>query len=100
MPVSTERMSKRGSLSVTIESSDDKRMIAKHISETFVITLSGTFLSMQLIYGGKTNQNTPRIVFPEGFRLSANPQHFSNTEESLKFFIDEFENLNDERSKL
>ena len=40
---------------------------------------------MQLIYGGKTNQSIPRYNFPENFCLSANPKHFSNTEESLKY---------------
>ena len=39
---------------------------------------------MQLIYGGKTNQSVPRIVFHEIFRLSANPKHFSKTEESFE----------------
>ena len=40
---------------------------------------------MQLIYGGKTSQSLPRFEFPSGFSLSANPKHFSNTDESLKF---------------
>ena len=39
---------------------------------------------MQLIYGGKTAQSFPRFKFPDSFSLSANPKHFSNTEESLK----------------
>ena len=46
---------------------------------------SGNFLPMQLIYGGKTNQSIPRYNFPENFCLIANPKHFSNTEESLKY---------------
>ena len=39
---------------------------------------------MQLIYGGKTSQSLPKIQFPTGFCLSANPNHNSNTEESIK----------------
>ena len=39
---------------------------------------------MQLIYGGKTSQSLPKIQFPTGFCLSANPSHYSNTEESIK----------------
>ena len=39
---------------------------------------------MQLIYGGKTSQSLPRFEFPSGFLLSANPKHFSNTDEFLK----------------
>ena len=74
-------MGKRNSTSVTIEGSDDKRMI----TGTFAVTLSGNFLPMQLIYGVKTNQSIPRYNFPENFCLSANPKHFSNTEKSLKY---------------
>ena len=56
VPVSKETMAKRNSTSVTIEGSDDKRMI----TGTFAVTLSGNFLSMQLIYSGKTNQSISR----------------------------------------
>ena len=56
VPVSKETMAKRNSTSVTTEGSDDKRMI----TGTFAVTLGGNFLPMQLIYGGKTNQNIPR----------------------------------------
>ena len=43
---------------------------------------------MQLIYGGKIEQSIPRYNFPKDFSSSANPKHFRNTNESLKF-IDE-----------
>ena len=56
VPIRKETMAKRNSTSVTIEGSDDKRMI----TGTFAVTLSGNFLSMQLIYGGKTNQSISR----------------------------------------
>ena len=39
---------------------------------------------MQLINGGKTKRSLPRIKFPDGFSLSCNPKHFSNTMESIK----------------
>ena len=55
------------------------------ITGTFAVTLSGKFLPIQLIYGGKINQSIPRYNFPENFCLSANPKNFSNTEESLKY---------------
>jgi len=54
------------------------------ITGTFGITLSNTFLPLQLIYSGKTAQSFPKFKFPELFSLSANPKHFSNTTESLK----------------
>ena len=41
---------------------------------------------MQSLYGGKTNQSLPRFKFPDSFTLSVNKKHYSNTEESLKFF--------------
>ena len=45
---------------------------------------------MQLIYGGKTNQQTslPRPKFPKLFSLSVNKKHYRNTPESIKI-IDE-----------
>ena len=73
-------MEKEGKKSVSIVGSGDKRAI----TATFVIDLKGNFLPMQLIYGGKTNRSIPRIDFPEGFSLSANPKHYSNTAESIK----------------
>ena len=103
VPVSKETMAKRNSTSLTTEGSDGKRMM---ITGTFTVTLSGNFLSIQLIYGGKTNQSIPRYNFPEDFCLSANPKHFSNTEESLKYldeviilcFVKEIRLLNDQKS--
>ena len=46
--------------------------------------LGKTFLPMQLIYGGTTSQSWAKVEFPETFSLSANPKHYSNTEESVK----------------
>ena len=46
--------------------------------------MDGQFLSMQIIYGGKTSKSIPRVSVPEGLLVSANPKHYSNKEESLK----------------
>lgn len=78
--VGNTTMAKRGSTSVPISGLSDKRSM----TATFTITLSGSFLPMQLIYGGKTNQSLPKFDFPESFSLSANPKHYSNTAESIK----------------
>ena len=60
----------------------DKRMV----TATFAITLNGTFLPMQLIYGGKTKQSLPRGVrFPDSFSLSVNEKHYSNEKEVLNY---------------
>ena len=80
VPVSQNTMAKNGVKSVSIAGSGDKR----GITGTFVITLDGTFLPIQLIYGGKMKKSLPRYKFPESFSLSVNPKHFSNTEESIK----------------
>ena len=47
--------------------------------------MANKFLSMQLIYKGKTSQSLPKIQFLNGFSLSANLKHYSKEMESLKF---------------
>ena len=66
---------------VPISGSADKRLI----TGTFAETLDGSFLPFQLIYKRKTTQSLPKIDFPDGFSLSVNKKHFSNTQESIKF---------------
>ena len=59
------------------------------ITLTFACTLDGTFLPMQIIYGGKTSRCLPSgVTFPSSFSLSYNPKHYSNEKEVLKH-IDE-----------
>lgn len=52
----------------------------RSINATFVVTLYGRFLPMQLIYDGKTTGSIHRVDFPSSFSLSANPKHFLNPE--------------------
>ena len=74
-------MAKEGSKSVPIKGLTDKR----NITLTFVITLSGQFLPMQVIYSGKTKASQPRcFTFPKGFCISQNPNHWSNEKETLR----------------
>ena len=59
------------------------------------------FYQWNLFEEAKQIKLSQRLFFPEGFSLSANPKHFSNKEESLKFLhaiIILY--VNDERSKL
>ena len=58
-------MTNNSSSSIPIIESADKRSI----TGTFIITLSGEFLPMQLIYGGKTVQGLPRFKYPDTFVL-------------------------------
>ena len=69
---------KSTSKSVAIAASGEKRAI----TATFIIDLAGNFLLMQLIYGGKTDRRLPKVDFPKGFSLSANPKHYSNEKET------------------
>ena len=68
---SRHTMAKKGVAAVEIVGSGDKRLI----TATFVISLDGTFLSMQLIYDVKTQRSVPKVEFPSSFALSANPEH-------------------------
>ena len=74
-------MAEKNSKSVPIKGLTDKR----NITLTFVISLAGEFLPMQVIYQGKTKASLPRnFVFPKGFCFTQNPKHYSNEEETLK----------------
>ena len=73
-------MAPGNSSSVPIKGLTDKRSIPF----TFVISLSGNFLPMQIIYQGKTIASQPRnFQFPKGFLVSQNPKHYSNEMETL-----------------
>ena len=70
----------RNSSSVPIKDLTDKR----NITLTFVISLNGDFLPMQLIYQGETKANQPRCFdFPRGFAVTQNSKHYSNELETL-----------------
>ena len=80
VPGCNKTLAKKGSKTVSIAGSTDKRMI----TATFVITLRGDFLPIQLIYGGKTKKSIPVVEFPDEFHVTANPKHYSNEKESLE----------------
>ena len=70
--VGKQTMATHGARSVPIKGLTDKR----NITLTFAVSLTGEFLPMQIIYGGKTKASLPRgFVFPKGFSLSQNPKH-------------------------
>ena len=74
-------MAEKNSQSVQIKGLTDKR----NITLTFVISLAGDFLPIQVIYQGKTKASLPRnFIFPMGFCLTQNPKHYSNEKETLK----------------
>ena len=79
-PVASQTLAEKGSKHVGISGMTYRQSL----TATFGITVSNSFLPIQLIYGGKTAQSIPRTEFPESFSLSANVKHFSNTTESIK----------------
>ena len=81
VPVGRSTLASKNSKNVPLAGAADKRAI----TATFAQTLDDSFLPMQLIYKGKTSQSFPKITFPDGFSLSANEKHFSNTDESIKY---------------
>ena len=80
VPSCNKTLAQKGSKTVAIAGSTDKRTI----TATFAITLDGNFLPIQLIYKGKTKQSLPRVTFPPGFLVTANEKHYSNEKESLE----------------
>ena len=65
VPGSNKTMALKGSNNVPITRSTDKRMI----TATFMITLNGKFLPLQLIYCGKTVKSIQRVKFSSLFSL-------------------------------
>ena len=59
VPGCNKTLAKKGCKSVPIAGSADKRMF----TATFSITLTGEFLPIQLIYGGKTKEKYPGCLF-------------------------------------
>lgn len=84
IPGTNKTMALKGSKTVPIFGSTDKRMI----TATFTTSLDGKFLPLQLIYGGKTSKSLPRVKFPSSFSLSVNPKHYSNENEAMKVLQD------------
>ena len=73
-------MARTNSQSVPIKGLADKRSITL----TFMISMSGEFLPLQIIYQGKTKASLPRnFSFPKGFCLSQNPKHYSYEIETI-----------------
>ena len=81
VPCGNSTLAKKNSGDITINEASDKRSI----TATFAISVSGKFVPIQLIYGGKTTESLPRYQFREGFSLSVIKKLFSNNKESVIF---------------
>lgn len=73
-------MAATNSQSVPIKSLTDKR----NITLTFVISLSGKFLPLQIMYKGKTKASLHRnFSFPKSFSVAQKSKHYSNETEAI-----------------
>ena len=79
VPGCNKTLAKKGCKSVPITGSTDKRII----TAIFSITLTGEFLPVQLIYGGKTTKCISAVSFPADFVISVNKKHYINEKEAL-----------------
>ncbi len=74
VPSASWTMAKKGSKRVEIAAKDDKRQI----TAVFACALSGTFLPVQLIYGGSTPRCLPTVSFPSNWHITCTSNHWSN----------------------
>ena len=74
-------MEKEGSKSVSIIGLGDKRQI----TAVFAGTMSGMFLSPQLIYKGKTKACLPKVDFPKGWYIAFTYNHWANEDTVLRY---------------
>ena len=72
----------KGAKTVPIKGVDGKRQI----TATFSISMTGSFLPIQLIYEGKTRRCLPNYDFPKDFNITYSLNHWSNTEKSVELF--------------
>ena len=50
------------------------------LTATFVVSATGSFLPIQLIYQGKSKRCLPKFTFPSNFHVTFTPNHWSNLE--------------------
>ena len=71
------------SKAVLIKGVNDKR----HITATFTVTASVSFLPNQLSYSGKTKRSIPKYDFPGCFDITVIPNHWSNYEKCVNHWL-------------
>ena len=78
--------SSKESKNVSMKGLDDKRQI----TTIFVVSASGSFLPIHLLYEGKSKRCLPKFRFPSEFNVTIKAGHWSNIEkceELLQFII-------------
>ena len=75
----------------TMERKDSKRVELTglndkcQITAAFCVSLTGEFLSVQLIYQDKTTANLPRYAFPDDWDNTFTPNHWSNEDKTKEY---------------
>ena len=82
VPAGDWTMAAKGSRRVEVIGLADKRQI----TATFATSLDGNFLSMQILYQGKSDRSHPKYKFPDVFNIFHAPNHWANEETCLWFF--------------
>ena len=72
----------KGSKTVPVKGVDDKRQIAA----TFTVTVSGSFLPIQIINSGNIKRSIPKYDFPSCFDVTFTRNHWSNYEKCVRLF--------------
>ena len=58
----------------------------RQIAGTFGITMAGRFLTIQLIFHGKTPLSQFKYKFQKEFHVTQTPNHWANEETTIAFF--------------
>ena len=80
VPSSEWTLERRGSARVEVAGVDDKRQVTVPLA----CTLSGHLLPFQVLYTGKTEICHPSTAFPDGCDIWHTPNHWANSETSLR----------------
>ena len=72
-------LAKKGSSRVSVPGTSDYRQI----TGTFVVTMVGSFLPIQLIYQGKTPRCQPEFNFPKEFHVTQPSSHWADENTSI-----------------
>jgi len=81
VPSSSWTMEQRGMKRVKMVGQNDKHQI----TAVFCGTLQGDFLSLQVIYKGKTARCHPHYEFPPGWHITYSPNHWSTELTMLQY---------------
>ena len=81
VPSSTWTMEQRGTKRVDLVGAGDKRLITAVFSGSLV----ADFLSIQVIYAGKTSRCHPRYNFPPDWDITHSPKRWSNEATTIQY---------------